>query len=64
MPFSEQERQEWLAQKRRRDRPKACFFDQDPIGVCVYCNAPFGMADGVVIGGIPICDDCDECEGF
>ncbi|MBP0615386.1 hypothetical protein J6595_07330 [Jiella sp. KSK16Y-1] len=62
--FSEEERREWLARKRRRERPKPFFFDQRPVGVCVHCAMPFGMADGTVIGGIAICDDCEECQDF
>ena len=64
MVFSERERLEFLSEKRRRERPKPFFFDQSPIGVCVECHAPFGMADGTVVGGIAKCDDCDECRGF
>ena len=64
MAFSEDEKQGWLARKRRRERPRPFFYDQRPVGVCIHCQAPFGMADGTVIGGVAVCDDCEECADF
>jgi hypothetical protein len=61
MPFTDKEREQYLAQKRKREgahhdaptgpRPEA-------VATCVHCQNAFGLNEGVVTDDVAICDVC------
>lgn len=56
--FSEEEKQTWLDEKRDQERPKQSILGSGPVAVCVHCNNPFGVAEGVVTDEVALCDVC------
>lgn len=56
--FSEKERRAWLDEKRERERPKQSISRSEPVAVCVHCDNPFGITEGVVTDEVALCDVC------
>lgn len=61
MPFTNKEREQYLAEKKKREfahchdttrcRPEA-------VAVCVHCQNGFGVNEGVITDDVSICDVC------
>jgi len=57
-PFSEMERRAWLEEKHareRRDQPLSC---STHVAICVHCQIPFGISEGVVTHEATLCYVC------
>ena len=59
MPFTEEERRLWREEKRRREERTPSRFQPEAIAVCVCCQNPFGINDGIVTEEVAICDVCN-----
>ncbi len=58
MPFTEDEKRAWHAEKRAREHrplPK-----QRPalVAICVHCQNPFGIGEGAITEEAALCDLC------
>jgi len=58
MPFTDEEKLRWLAEKRERERRPAPASLSGPIAVCVHCQQPFGINKGMVTEEVALCDIC------
>lgn len=58
MSFTEEEKRLWHEEKRHREQhpPRA---QPEPIAVCVHCQRPFGINEGVVTEDAALCDICN-----
>ena len=59
MPFTEEERRAWRAQKQARERRPEQACRSESVAVCVNCHNPFGISEGTVTDDFAICDICD-----
>jgi hypothetical protein len=61
MPFSDKERAQYLAEKRKREsgvHRDATQTRPPRVQVCVHCQNSFGVGEGSVSGEIAVCDAC------
>jgi hypothetical protein len=61
MPFSEKERAQYLAEKRKREsgvHRDAMQTRPQRAHVCVHCQKSFGVGEGSVSGETAVCDTC------
>ncbi len=58
LPFSDEERARWHEEKRARETPPP-LPRPDPVAVCVSCQLPFGINEGVVTEEAAMCDVCN-----
>lgn len=60
MPFTDKEREQYLAEKKREvaDRRDITQRRPEAIAVCVHCQNGFGVNEGVVTNDVSICDVC------
>ena len=61
MPFSDKERAQYLAEKRKREggvHRDAMHTRPAPIHVCVHCQKSIGVGEGSVSGEVAVCDTC------
>lgn len=58
MPFTPEEIRQWHDQRRKRDvdPPRA---SATPVAVCIHCQRPFGINDGVITADVAVCDVCN-----
>lgn len=58
MPFTPKEIQQWHEDRHKREvepsRTRAT-----PVAVCIHCQRPFGINEGVVTADAAICDVCN-----
>lgn len=59
MSFTEEERRAWHAEKRARERRQDPVNRSEPVAVCIHCQNPFGINEGIVTDEIALCDVCD-----
>jgi len=57
-PFSEMERRAWFEDKRARERQDQPIYRSASVAVCVHCQIPFGINEGVVTGQVALCSAC------
>lgn len=58
MPFSEEEKRAWHEQKQARERRAEPVHRPAPVAVCVNCQNPFGINEGVISEEVALCDVC------
>lgn len=58
MPFTDEEKRAWHEQKRAREHRPEPVHRPAPIAVCVHCQNPFGVNEGVVTDDAALCDIC------
>ncbi len=61
MPFTDKERAQYLAEKRKREGGvhRDAMQSRPPrVHVCVHCQNLFGVDEGSVSGEIAVCDAC------
>ncbi len=56
--FTDAERQAWLGAKRAREGRNQGFAPVHPAAVCVHCQRPFGIAEGIITDEVALCDVC------
>ena len=59
VPFTEEEKRLWHEEKKKREHRPMPVFRSEPIAVCVHCQNPFGINEGVVTPDVAICDICN-----
>jgi hypothetical protein len=59
MPFSDEEKRRWHEEKRQREWRPTPVFRAEPIAVCVHCQRPFGIDEGVITPEVALCDICN-----
>lgn len=58
MPFTDEEKRAWHDEKRARERQIQPLHRPSPVAVCVHCQNPFGINEGVVTDDVALCDTC------
>ena len=59
MSFTDDERRQWLADKRSREhKPDVCF-RAAPVNECIHCGLPFGYGEGPITDEVSLGDVCD-----
>ena len=56
--FTDAERQAWLDAKRTREGRNQGFAPAHPAAVCVHCQRPFGITEGISTAEVALCDVC------
>lgn len=59
MPFTDEEKRHWHEEKSKREYRPAPLARAEPIAVCVHCQNPFGVNEGIVTPDVAICDVCN-----
>ena len=59
MPFTEDEKRRWHEAKRARERRPKGVYPSEPNAICIHCNNPFGISEGVVTDEVALCDVCN-----
>jgi hypothetical protein len=59
VPFTDEEFRRWHEEKQKREHRAPVEFLDPPIAVCVHCDQPFGITQGVVTDQVGICDVCN-----
>lgn len=59
MTFTDKERRAWHAEKQRREMKPPSRPNATPAAICVNCQMPFGISDGVVTEEAALCDICN-----
>lgn len=59
MPFTEEERQAWFAEKKARELRARPQFRAGPAAICGHCGTAFGAAEGNANSEFPLCDVCN-----
>lgn len=57
MPFTPEEVSKW--HKRRREAKPDFGFKSTPVAICIHCQNPFGISEGVITDEIALCDVCN-----
>lgn len=58
MSFTDEEKQQWLRDKQVRERETPPL-PKESYAICLHCNNPFGITEGVVTSEAAICDVCN-----
>ena len=59
MPFTDEEKRLWHEEKKKRENRPTAVFRSEPIAVCVHCQNPFGINEGVITSEVALCDVCN-----
>jgi hypothetical protein len=59
MPFTDEERQQWHEDKKRREQKPDPAFRSAPVAICIHCQQPFGINEGVITDEVALCDICN-----
>ena len=59
MPFADDEKRLWRDAKEKWERRPTPVFRSEPIAVCVHCQNPFGISEGVITPDVALCDVCN-----
>ena len=58
MPFTDEERRKWHEDKRAREHRHQGFPRPTPAAICVHCDNPFGIGEGIITDEVALCDIC------
>lgn len=58
MPFTEEERRAWHEEKRAREWRPEPVHRSPAVAVCVHCQNPFGVNEGIITDEVALCDIC------
>ena len=58
MSFTDEEKRLWHEEKKKREYRPMPVYRSEPIAVCVHCQNPFGISEGVVTPDVALCDVC------
>ena len=59
MPFTENEKRRWHEEKKLRAIRAVSASSSEPIAICIHCQNPFGVSQGVITDEIALCDVCN-----
>ncbi len=59
MAFTPEEIRQWHEEKRRREAKPDFTFKSAPAAICINCQNPFGINEGVITDEVAICDICN-----
>jgi len=59
MPFTEEEKRRWYEEKKMREQGTSPDSPPIPLAVCLHCQRPFGINEGVITAVIALCDICN-----
>ena len=59
MPFTDEEKRRWHEEKMKREYRPVPTFRSQPVAVCVHCQNPFGINEGVITPDAALCDVCN-----
>jgi len=59
MPFTEDEKRRWHKEKRAREHRRESVYRSEPIAICIHCQNPFGINEGVITDEVALCDVCN-----
>jgi hypothetical protein len=59
MTFTAEEILEWHEAKRLREAKPDFQFKSAPVAICINCQNPFGINEGVITEDVAICDICN-----
>lgn len=59
MPFTEEEKRRWYEEKQKREQGVIPVFPPGPVAVCLHCQRPFGINEGIITTEIALCDACN-----
>ena len=61
MSFTPEEIKKWHEDKLRREAPAPNRpTSQTPVAICIHCQRPFGINEGVMTSDVAICDTCND----
>ena len=58
MPFTDEEKRLWH-EEEKRERRITPVIRSEPIAVCVHCQNPLGINEGVITPEVVLCDVCN-----
>lgn len=58
MPFTEEKRRTSHEQKQAQEHRLELIHGTAPVAVCVNCQNPFGINEGVITDEVALCDIC------
>ena len=59
MPFTEEEKRRWHQEKKRREDREEPAIHSAHVAICLHCQQPFGISDGVITEEGALCDVCN-----
>jgi hypothetical protein len=59
MPFTEDEKRRWHEAKRAREHRPERVLRSEPVAICIHCQNPFGINEGVFTDEVALCDVCN-----
>jgi hypothetical protein len=59
MPFTDEERRNWLEEKQKREHKADIRYRAEPVAECIHCGLPFGYGEGLITDEVSLCDVCD-----
>jgi hypothetical protein len=59
MAFRDEERLRWHEEKLRAEWRPPLRQRSAPVAVCIHCQNPFGINEGVVTDDVALCDVCN-----
>ncbi|MBR0550886.1 hypothetical protein [Stakelama marina] len=59
MAFTDEEKRRWHDEKLSRERRPEPGYRSEPIAICIHCQNPFGINEGVISGEVALCDLCN-----
>ena len=59
MSFTAEEKRRWREEKKMRENRPTAAVRSEPIAVCVHCQNPFGINEGVITPEVALCDVCN-----
>lgn len=59
MAFTDDERRQWLEDKRKREQRPEVRYLTGPVTECIHCGQPFGYGEGLITDEVSLCVVCD-----
>ena len=59
MPFTDNEKRRWHEAKRKGERGPEPAYRSQPVAICLHCQNPLGINDGVITDEVALCDVCN-----
>ena len=59
MPFTDDEKRRWHEAKRMGEHGSERAYRSEPVAICLHCQNPFGINDGVITDEVALCDVCN-----
>ena len=59
MSFTDEEKRRWHEEKRAREHRTEHVYRSEPMAICIHCQRPFGIDEGVITEQVVLCDICN-----